>query len=475
MDKRHSNDHNLGSEKDLGDKSYARSQSFRALEWSDLSMEQQIRRDRLLSESCRFDSSGAMKSVYKSIENEMIGKYEVEDVDVLRSKHPDVMGKINNEFEQVLALRKENSKKMSEIYNVLSKNKSVDQQALTKWLGNIDVSEEEDGKVLDVILAKTRELLCKPRTFFIRNRGKERNEIIESINTRIKGMNEVLPIYKPFRKIEKFASQYLGNADKEIIENMSSAFSQLLESYKAGSSTTMLIENIKEYGDSLKGLPEAVDIYKKAEEFKRSNNELISLFGKDMDTISKAYRDFRDRHKDKDSSPYLLQLTLQDKWTHLTEELRGKLKQSLEKQRKMISDVFEDFNDNGHLDGLKSLYEGNRENFLDFSCYSFDKDDDHKLDEHVTNIVNFDIHTLQEIIIHVWNNKIREWENLPISDDLKMDRSIIEQEVEEIVVHLAKNEKPDDSVEQLMQLVKSIKEFDEELKASRSESRPGGP
>ncbi len=276
-------------------------------------------------------------------------------------------------------------------------------------------------------------------------------------------MNEVLPIYKPFRKIK--ASEYLGDADKEIIENMSSAFSQLIESYKDGNSTTKLKENIKKYGDHVKGLPEAIDICKKADELKSSDNELISLFSKDMNTISETYCAFRDRHEHEDSSPDLLLQTLQHKWTHLTEELRGNLKQSLEKQREIISDVFEEFKGNEHLNNLKSLYEKNRENSLDFSRYSFDKENIHKLDEYVTKIADFDIHTLQEAIIHIGNDIRREWEFLPTSDDLIKKRNVIERQMEEVALHLAKNEKPDNSFEQLKQLVKSIKEFDTELKA----------
>jgi microcompartment protein CcmL/EutN len=45
-------------------------------------------------------------------------------------------------------------------------------------------------------------------------------------------------------------------------------------------------------------------------------------------------------------------------------------------------------------------------------------------------------------------------------------RDVIERQMEEVALHLAKNEKPDNSFEQLMQLVESIKEFDKELKAS---------
>jgi hypothetical protein len=259
----------------------------------------------------------------------------------------------------------------------------------------------------------------------------------------------------------------LGDADKEIIENMSSAFSQLLESYKDKNSTKNLIDNIKKYGDHLKGLPEAIDICKKADELKSSDNELISLFSKDMNTISEAYCAFRDRHEYEDSSSDLLLHTLQHKWTHLTEELRGKIKQSLEEQREFISGVFEEFNDSEHLEYLKSSYEKNRENSLDFSRYSFDKEGIHKLDEYVTKIVDFDIHTLQEAIIHVGNNMMREWKIFPVSDDLMKKRNVIERQMEEVALHLAKNEKPDNSFEQLMQLVESIKEFDKELKALR--------
>lgn len=461
MDK-HPINNRLDLGKTLGDKSYTGSQSFRKLEWSASSIGQQSRRDLLLSQSCRFNSE-IMKSVYKSIQNEAMEYNGIEDIDDLNSKHPNVMETVNNQFEQVLVRCKKNSDKMSEIKNVLFQNKSVKQQGLTEWLGNIDVSEEEDGKMMDVILAKTNELRRKPRNFLIMNRGKERNEIIKSINTRIEEMNEVLPIYKPFRKIK--ASEYLGDADKEIIENMSSAFSQLIESYKDGNSTTKLKENIKKYGDHVKGLPEAIDICKKADELKSSDNELISLFSKDMNTISETYCAFRDRHEHEDSSPDLLLQTLQHKWTHLTEELRGNLKQSLEKQREIISDVFEEFKGNEHLNNLKSLYEKNRENSLDFSRYSFDKENIHKLDEYVTKIADFDIHTLQEAIIHIGNDIRREWEFLPTSDDLMKKRNVIERQMEEVALHLAKNEKPDNSFEQLKQLVKSIKEFDTELKA----------
>ncbi len=456
--------HPINNRLGLGDKSRIGSQSFRGPEWSASSMDPQIRRNLLLSESARFGVK-TMKGIYRSIEQEEMEYHGIKDIDDLNSKRPDVMETVNDKFSQILVLRTKNSKKMLEIKKVLSNNKSVKQQALTEWLGNIDVSEEEDSKVMDVILAKTNELRRKPSNFLIRSRGKERKEIIESINTQIKEMNEVLPIYKPFRKIK--ASQYLGDADKEIIENMSSAFSQLIESYKNGNSTTKLKEDIKKYGVQLKGLSEAIDICKKANELKSSDNELISLFSKDMNTISEAYCAFRDRHEYEDSSSDLLLQTLQHKWTHLTEELRGNLKQSLEKQRDIIHSVFEEFKDNEHLEYLKSLYEKNRDNSLDFSRYSFDKESIHKLNEYVTKIVDFDIHTLQEAIIHIGNGIRREWEFLPVSDDLNQKRNSIERQMEEVALHLAKNEKPDNSFEQLMQLVKSIKEFDEELKALR--------
>jgi hypothetical protein len=62
---------------------------------------------------------------------------------------------------------------------------------------------------------------------------------------------------------------------------------------------------------------------------------------------------------------------------------------------------------------------------------------------------------------------MREWKIFPVSDDLMKKRNVIERQMEEVALHLAKNEKPDNSFEQLMQLVESIKEFDKELKALR--------
>src|SRR5690348_5861839 len=111
--------HPINNRLGLDDKIYRGSQSFRKLGWSPSSISEQSRRDLLLSQSCRFNSE-TMKSVYKSIQSEEMEYNGIEDIDDLNSQHPDVMEKVNDQFEEVLDRCKENSGKMSEINNVLS-------------------------------------------------------------------------------------------------------------------------------------------------------------------------------------------------------------------------------------------------------------------------------------------------------------------------------------------------------------------